>query len=276
MTKILNGKELASYIKERQAHEVRSLRSQKKYPKLMIIRDSDNPVIVKYVNLKKQYGKDINIDVIDQKINPVKDSESLAAAKKIVQSANDDSTISGIIIQLPITDKNLTDDLVNIISPTKDVDGLNQTTKNIERKFESATATAITWLLSGYGIELDGKKVALVGYGKLVGKPLKRIFDNSNINTEVFRHNSDLTQLANFDVVISATGVPHLITNSMLKPGAIVVDAGTASEDGVLVGDIDESVRNRNDLTAITPKIGGVGPLTITALFDNVIHATTR
>ncbi|MBR2589103.1 hypothetical protein IKE84_02075 [Candidatus Saccharibacteria bacterium] len=276
MTKILNGKELASYIKERQAHEVRSLRSQKKYPKLMIIRDSDNPVIIKYVNLKKQYGKDINIDVIDQKINPVKDSESLAAAKKIVQSANDDNTISGIIIQLPITDKNLTDDLVNTISPTKDVDGLNQTTVDIKRKFESATATAITWLLSGYGIELDGKKVALVGYGKLVGKPLKRIFDNSNINTEVFRHNSDLTRLTNFDVIISATGVPHLITNSMLKPGAIVVDAGTASENGVLVGDIDESVRNRNDLTAITPKIGGVGPLTITALFDNVIHATTK
>lgn len=82
--------------------------------------------------------------------------------------------------------------------------------------------------------------------------------------------------LRDFDAIVSATGVPHLITGEMLKPGAVVVDAGTASEGGVLVGDIDDSVREREDLLAITPKVGGVGPLTVTALFEHVLIAANK
>lgn len=274
MVKILDGRELAGFIKEKQARQVREMRSKKKFPKLMIIRDSDNPVIVKYVNLKKRYGEDIGVEVVDQKIAGVEDENTLSAAKEIVLAANADQTVSGIIIQLPLKNKDLTDDLVNLISPRKDVDGLNQTVAKAERKFESATATAINWLLGGYDISLTDKKVALVGYGRLVGQPLKRIFDNSGVESKVFRHDDSLEELKTFDVIISATGVPHLIKSDLVKPGAVVVDAGTASEDGVLVGDVDEPVRERTDLAAITPKIGGVGPLTVSVLFDDVIQAT--
>lgn len=274
MVKILDGRELAGFIKEKQARQVREMRSKKKFPKLMIIRDSDNPVIVKYVNLKKHYGEDIGVEVVDQKIAGVEDENTLSAAKEIVLAANADQTVSGIIIQLPLKNKDLTDDLVNLISPKKDVDGLNQTVAKAERKFESATATAINWLLSGYDISLADKKVALIGYGRLVGQPLKRIFDNSGVESKVFRHDDSLEELKIFDVIISATGVPHLIKTELVKPGAVVVDAGTASEDGVLVGDVDEPVRERTDLAAITPKIGGVGPLTVSVLFDDVIQAT--
>ncbi len=274
MVKILDGRELAGFIKEKQARQVREMRSKKKFPKLMIIRDSDNPVIVKYVNLKKRYGEDIGVEVVDQKIAGVEDENTLSAAKEIVLAANADQTVSGIIIQLPLKNKDLTDDLVNLISPKKDVDGLNQTVAKAERKFESATATAINWLLSGYDISLTDKKVALIGYGRLVGQPLKRIFDNSGVESKVFRHDDSLEELKTFDVIISATGVPHLIKTELVKPGAVVVDAGTASEDGVLVGDVDELVRERTDLAAITPKIGGVGPLTVSVLFDDVIQAT--
>ena len=91
----------------------------------------------------------------------------------------------------------------------------------------------------------------------------------------IFRSHSDLNKLKDFDVIVSATGVPHLIKDEMIKPGAVVVDAGTASEDGVLVGDVDETVRERTDLLAITPKVGGVGPLTVTALFEHVLMAAT-
>lgn len=275
MTKVLDGRELAGFIKERQAHVVRGMRSRKIFPKLVIVRDSDNPVIVKYVNLKKQYGEDIGIEVVDKKIDAVSDSTSLAAAKKAIIAANNDVSVSGIIIQLPLTDISYTDEIVNLIAPEKDVDGLNQTT-GLKRKFESATATAINWLLAGHGIELASKRVALVGYGRLVGRPLKRIFDNSGISAEVFRHDSDLSKLSDFDVIISATGVPHLITSEMISGGAVVVDAGTASEDGVLVGDVDEAVRERNDLSAITPKTGGVGPLTVGVLFEDVIQAAEK
>lgn len=275
MTKVLDGRELAGFIKERQAHVVRGMRSRKIFPKLVIVRDSDNPVIVKYVNLKKQYGEDIGVEVVDKKIDAVSDSTSLVAAKKAIIAANNDVSVSGIIVQLPLTDTSYTDEIVNLIAPEKDVDGLNQTA-SLKRKFESATATAINWLLAGHGIELASKRVALVGYGRLVGQPLKRIFDNSGISAEVFRHDSDLSKLSDFDVIISATGVPHLITSEMISGGTVVVDAGTASEDGVLVGDVDEAVRERNDLSAITPKTGGVGPLTVGVLFEDVIQAAEK
>ena len=285
MTKLLDGRELAGFIKERQAHVVRGMRSRKVFPKLVIVRDSDNPVIVKYVNLKKRYGEDIGVEVVDQKIDAVSSTNALEAAKKVILDANEDPSVSGIIVQLPLTGTSYTDEIVNLIAPEKDVDGLNQaieTKTNAhgdnpklaqKRKFESATATAINWLLAGHGIDLPGKRVALVGYGRLVGQPLKRIFDNSGVSADVFRHDSDLSKLADYDVIISATGVPHLITSDMVSGGAVVVDAGTASEDGVLVGDVDDAVRERSDLSAITPKTGGVGPLTVGVLFEDVIQA---
>ena len=85
---------------------------------------------------------------------------------------------------------------------------------------------------------------------------------------------SNLEELKNFDIIITATGVPHLIKSEYIKPGAVIVDAGTASEKGVLLGDVDETVRERSDLKAITPKLGGVGPLTVSVLFENVIFAS--
>ena len=260
--KSLNGKELAGFIKERQAHQVRSLKTK---PHLLILRDSDNPVITKYVNLKKQYGDDIGVEVIDSLI-----SDHSALREEIIRANNDDS-INGIIIQLPLTDKSKTDELCNLIAPSKDVDGLGE-----NAKFDSATATAINWLLTGYDIKLDSSKIALIGRGKLVGMPLYKMFTNSGYDVTLFHRGSDLTNLKKYDIIITATGIPGLITSSMVKPGAILVDAGTASEDGVLKGDLADEVRERTDLSAITPITGGVGPLTVTCLFDHVIQASTN
>ena len=257
--KILNGSELAGFIKERQAHEIRSLKSA---PKLSILRDSDNPVIEKYVNLKIKYGADIGIVVEDFK------AETPDALAEKIHAANTNPEISGIIIQLPLTDKSKTDELCNLIAPEKDVDGLGE-----NAKFDSATATAILWLLAGYDINLQTAKIALVGRGKLVGAPLFRMFKKSNYNVKLFHRGDDLTKLKDFDIIISATGVPGLISDDFVKPGAVLVDAGTASEDGVLKGDVADVVRDRSDLAAITPKIGGVGPLTITCLFDHVLQS---
>ncbi len=257
--KKLDGAELASFIKERQFHVVRGM---EKKPKLLIIRDSDNPVITKYVNLKKRYGEDIGVLVEDF---CAKNNDEI---REKILAANDDPEISGIIIQLPLVDREATTELTNLIAAEKDVDGLSE-----NGKFESATATAINWLLAGYGIDLKAHRIALVGRGKLVGAPLFKMWTNSGYDVKMFHRGDDLSELRDFGVIVSATGVPHLIKNEMVAPGAIIVDAGTASEDGVLVGDIDEEVRERNDLTALTPKIGGVGPLTVTCLFEHVIEA---
>ena len=258
--KILNGQDLADFVKARQAQQVSALQQP---PKLLIIRDSDNPVITKYVNLKIEYGNDIGIKVEDYL---AKDSADIATK---IQSANTDPAISGIILQLPILEKAKTDELCNLITPTKDVDGLGQ-----NAKYDSATATAINWLLAGYDIKLNTAKIAIVGRGKLVGAPLYRMFVNSGYDVTLFHRGDDLTKLNQYDIIITATGVPGLISDSMIKPGAVLVDAGTASEDGVLKGDTAPEIRSRTDLAAITPTTGGVGPLTISCLFDHVIQAS--
>ena len=270
MKKILDGRELAGFIKERQAHLVKMLRSQKKFPKLVIVRDSENPVITKYVNLKCAYGEDIGIQVVDEYVkNP-----SLESLKETVRKASVDETVSGIIVQLPLTNTDWTEEVVSEIAPEKDVDGLaNYDGRENERVFDSATATAINWLLAGHNIELAGKKIAIVGRGKLVGAPLIRMWTNSGFDLEVFHRGSDFNELKNFDVIVTATGNPHLIESDMVKEGAIVIDAGTASEGGHLVGDISNEIREREDLAAITPKVGGVGPLTVSVLFEDVLKA---
>lgn len=278
--KILNGAEIAGYMKENQAHQVRSLRAQKIIPKLVIVRNNDSPVIKKYVALKKRYGEDIGVEVEDY---------LQADIFSAIQKANDDDSVHGIIVQLPLAGDADVDDVVSKIDRNKDVDGLAVYRKAKDGKieyapgdindvlgFDSATATAINWLLAGYDIKLGGLKVALVGRGRLIGKPLEHMWRNSGFDVTSFGRDGDLNELKNFDVIISATGVPHLITSDLVKPGAVVVDAGTASEGGVLVGDVDETVRDRHDLTAITPKVGGVGPLTVSALFEHVLMSANR
>ncbi len=257
--KILNGSELTGFIKERQAHQVATM---KKKPTLLILRDNDDPVINKYVHLKINYGQDIGIKVIDYLATSTDDIVSK------ITKANNDPNINAIILQLPIKDKSKTDELTNLINPTKDVDGLGQNSH-----YDSATATAILWLLAGYDINLNDKKIALVGHGKLVGKPLEKMLTNSHYQITVFHKGDDLTKLNQYDIIITATGVPGLISSSLVKPGAVLVDAGTASEDGVIKGDATDDLRARTDLTAITPLKGGVGPLTVTCLFEHVIQA---
>lgn len=257
--KELNGRELAGYIKERQAHQVRHLRALKKFPKLVIFYDNDNPVILKYIALKEQYGADILVDVETRKINAMNAATELRAAA-------DDPAVSGIIVQLPLTECDM--DILNLIPNEKDVDGLRG-----ER--DTATAMAVHWLLTGYGVELPSLKLAIVGRGKLVGAPLLKMWSESGYDVTMFHRGDDLTQLSDYDVIVTATGVPGLITSTHLKQGAVVVDAGTASENGVIKGDISDEVRAERDDLTITPNVGGVGPLTVAMLFENVIRAAS-
>jgi methylenetetrahydrofolate dehydrogenase (NADP+) / methenyltetrahydrofolate cyclohydrolase len=264
MTKLLNGTELVGYIQERQARQVRALRQASRvFPRLAIIKStSASPVIDAYIRMKQRYGDEI---LIETTIETLSEAEMPAAIERL----NADTNVHGIIVQLPLADPALTDEIVNLVAPEKDVDGLGA-----KPDFDSATATAINWLLAGYAIDLKDKTIAIVGKGRLVGAPLARMWGDSGLNvTVVDKQNTDIKDiLRQSDVIVSATGAPRLITSDMVPIGATVIDAGTASEDGVIVGDIDPAVRERDDLK-ITPEKGGVGPLTIAALFDNVIRA---
>ena len=260
----LNGSELAGFIKERQAKQVRALRQAWHInPRLAIVTDVENPVIETYMRLKQRYGADILIDVEIHRV-------PAGGALEVIQELNNRDDVQGIILQLPISNSDQTEELLESIREDKDVDGLRK-----RAIFQAATPTAINWLLAGYGVDLKNKKVAIVGRGRLVGAPLEKMWLKSGVDVTVFEKGDDLSQLINYDIIVSATGVPGLIKSQMIKTKAVVVDAGTASENGKIVGDVSEEVRQRNDVI-ITPKKGGVGPLTVSALFDNVITACIK
>ena len=260
----LNGSELAGFIKERQAKQVRALRQAWHInPRLAIVTDVENPVIETYMRLKQRYGADILIDVEIHRV-------PAGGALEVIQELNNRDDVQGIILQLPISNSDQTEELLESIREDKDVDGLRK-----RAIFQAATPTAINWLLAGYGVDLKGKKVAIVGRGRLVGAPLEKMWLKSGVDVTVFEKGDDLSQLINYDIIVSATGVPGLIKSQMIKTKTVVVDAGTASENGKIVGDVSEEVRQRNDVI-ITPKKGGVGPLTVSALFDNVITACLK
>ena len=263
--KILNGTELAGFIKQRHAQQVMALRSEKIFPKLAIIQVKDDPVIETYVRLKQEYGSDIAVDVNVHRIEQGEASES-------IHKLNNDESVHGIIIQLPLEDPTQTDEIINMVAPEKDVDSLGA-----KSDFEPATPMAILWLLSGYNVDLTGKKILLIGRGKLVGAPLEKMLKDSGQNVEVIdREIPDLaSRTKDADIIITATGSPALLTSEMIKTGAVVVDAGVASEEGKKVGDLSPEVYERDDLT-ITPEKGGVGPLTVCALFENLILAAKK
>jgi methylenetetrahydrofolate dehydrogenase (NADP+)/methenyltetrahydrofolate cyclohydrolase len=264
--KILNGSELAEFIQERQAHEVRSLRQGSNIaPKLAIVVTVDNPVIDIYMRMKKQYGADILIDVEIHKI-------SQSDAAETITKLNNDNSVHGIIVQLPLERPEETDEIVNLVAPEKDVDALGK-----DAIFDPATPMAILWLLAGYNVDFRGKKVLLIGRGKLVGAPLERMLKASDVDVSVAdRSTADLkAESLEADIIITATGSPAILYSEMIKPNAVVVDAGVASESGKTVGDVAPDVYERDDLS-ITPTKGGVGPLTVCALFENVIRAARR
>ncbi len=262
----MNGIEIAGFVKERQAKQVRALRqAHHVFPKLAIVQTINDPVIDTYVRLKTRYGADIQVEVEPHKV----DQADLIAT---ITTLNNDPTVHGIIVQLPLADQTQTQEAVDLVAPEKDVDGLGK-----DAILDPATPLAINWLLAGYNVALEAKKIAIVGNGRLVGQPLARMWQSSGYNVTVFDTSvTDLSaHLRDSDIIVTATGVPGLIKSNDIKIGAVVVDAGTAAEHGKIIGDLADDVRQRDDLT-ITPNRGGVGPLTVVALFDNVIRAATQ
>lgn len=263
--KSLNGSELAGYIKERQAHAVRSLRQAHGIiPKLAIIRTNPDPVVDSYMKLKTNYGSDILVDV---EVLTISQQEALTTIEKL----NSDNLVHGIIVQIPLPDTSQTTEVLNAVTAEKDVDGLAEQTK-----FDPATPMAIDWLLAGYNVALAGKNIVIVGHGRLVGKPLAKLWEQSGYNVVVAdKGTGNLAELTSAaDILVCATGVPGLITETMVKEDVVIVDAGVATDRNGLVGDVASSVRQLPNIT-ITPEKGGVGPLTVCALFENVIKAAS-
>lgn len=260
---MLNGKEIAEFVKDRQAKQVRNLKqSLGLHPSLAIIRTNPDKIVDSYMRLKQNYGNDIGVEVI---VHTVEQSDAIDAIIKL----NKDKKVNGIIVQIPLPDKSQTDEILNSVKPSKDVDALGE-----KAIYDPATPMAINWLLAGYNIDLRSKNIVIVGRGRLVGKPLAEMWLASGLNVKTvdssIKNISQIIKEAN--ILVCATGVPGLITKEMVKDDAVIVDAGVATDSNGLVGDISAEVRQLPNIT-ITPEKGGVGPLTVCALFENLLRS---
>jgi len=249
---ILDGRELVGYIMERQTRQARAKRVP---PRLAIVRQGTTPATDLFLRVKQAYGRDIGVAVDTYTETP----EDLLDR---IHALNKDKTVTGIIVQLPLADApELTDEALSAVAPEKDVDGLTAGSP-----FEAATPKAILWLLAAYNVDLKDKDIAIVGQGRLVGEPLANSLEASGHRVKRLDDTTkDLkAKLLVADMIVAATGEAGLITSEMVKTGAVVVDVGAPKSD------LADDLRARTDIK-VTANPGGVGPVTVAALFDNLL-----
>ena len=258
---LLPGIAIAAREQERQANQIEGMTVK---PHLAIIQVGNDSASDAFVKVKQRYGEAIGVKVTLHKL----DSKDLNA--KLAQLNNDD-TVHGIIVQLPLPAELNADEVLNQIEPAKDVDGLGA-----DSQYASATPAAILGLLKEHQIDLADRKIAILGQGRLVGKPLAQILQDQGHQPTVFDEHSPniAAELPKYNVIITATGQPGLLTSQMVAAGTVIVDAGTSRVDGRLVGDVDPELYERGDIQ-VSPVPGGVGPLTVCALFANLLQAAS-
>lgn len=272
MTQIIDGKEIASGVDQQTLRDLASLLVT---PRLAIVTINPDERSKKYVDLKLAKASElaINVDVHDWS-----GESSASCMSKMSELANEDH-INGIIVQLPAPGVDGLQELLDIIPAHKDVDGLSSTSleliKNDQNGLVPATPKAIMEVLKRSVPGLISKKILVVGQGKLVGEPLGIILKNKGYQVETADSTTaDLADLCKAsDVVISAVGKSDLINASMIKNGAVVIDAGISDVGGKMTGDVNyESMENVASAIAKVP--GGVGPVTVSCLLNNVVEAT--
>lgn len=257
-------------------------------PCLAIIQIGNRPDSTSFINAKKKFAAEIGVKEIHIQIP---DSATATEIISHISKLNADVSVHGIIVQLPLPSHIDRDTVISAIDPKKDTDGLTPLNMNawLEGKNDAvwpATARGIREMLAHYDISLYGKKVTVIGRSMLVGKPIIAMCLNENATVTVAHSKTDdlasFTRLA--DVVIVAIGKPHFIGIDHLRDGQIVVDVGInikidTSGGGMrlkkLVGDVDFS-SVKDIVSAISPVPGGVGQMTVLALFENLIDAWAR
>ena len=275
---IIDGKKLAKEIREKLKLKSNELKEKGINPKLAVIMVGDDKASQVYVKNKSKACNEIGIEfeefILDKDIR----QDELI---NLIEKLNNDDHIHGILLQSPIPAHLDINEAFKTINPEKDVDGFNPV--NIGKlclnqdTFVSCTPYGIMKMFEAYNIDLTGKNVTIIGRSNIVGKPLIQCCLNKNATVTVcLSKTKDLKEhTKNADVVISAIGKSKFVTEDMIKSGAVVIDVGTnRGEDGKITGDVDfENVSKK--ASYITPVPGGVGPMTIAMLMNNVIKATT-
>jgi len=271
MAKILYGAPVREKIKEILVERIKKL---KRSPVLVIVQVGDREDSNVYIRNKIKFGEEIGAKVIlkNFKIERLNDYKKIEEDLiKEIEKLNKDENIDGIIVQLPLPENLDTEKIINTVLVEKDTDGL------VSEKIVSATARGVMTLLEFYEIELKNKKVAVIGQGILAGIPIA--IEMEKKGAEVFRcdiNTKNIPEIAkDCDILISAVGKPGLITKEFINERQVVVDVGTSKMGDKLVGDINfEEVEPL--VYAITPVPGGIGPLTVCSLFQNLLDLTNK
>lgn len=268
--KILDGKKLAEKILKNLKKEIEKKQLKLKLAVVLVGDDFSSKI---YIQKKREACKKIGIDFELFKFHPKITKPEL---KKEINKICKNPVNSGVIIQLPLPQKFKAQEFLNVVPSKKDIDVLSE--ENIGKFYtgnlpiSSPTTEGIRRLLREYKITFRGKNVVLVGAGRLVGRPLTlwllREKATISIIDEFTKNISYFTK--NADIIVSGVGKPNLITGKMVKRGVIIIDAGTFRKKGKLIGDIDfKSVSKKS--AYITPVIGGVGPMTVVCLLENLV-----
>lgn len=267
---IIDGKKLAQKILDKLKEEIAKT---KKQLRLAVILVGKNPVIEKFVEQKKKTGALIGIDV---RLFPFDESITTNELRKRISQIVHEKKNTGVIIQLPLPPHINSQYILNSVPPEKDVDVLSARSIGNFAVGKSPVlppiAGSVKAIFEEYKIEYRDKNIVIIGAGKLVGRPVMLWLFNEGASYSVLRSTTpeifEFTKKA--DIIISGAGSPKLITGDMIKKDVVIIDAGTSESEGRISGDANiESVSQKASL--VTPVPGGVGPVTVAMLFNNVI-----
>ena len=273
---ILDGKSYSNKIKDEVRDEAKKLiKKHKIVPKLAVVLVGDDAPSKIYVNNKKTACAYVGFDSVEVLL-PATISQSMLEQK--LEELNNDKSVNGILLQLPLPKGLDEQSALNKISPLKDVDGLTKQSLGLlvsgEKCLSACTPTGIMMALKEYGVELEGKNVVIINRSLLVGKPLMHLMLNANATVTIChsrtKNLAEHTKRA--DIVVTAVGKKGFLTADMIKKGAVVIDVAIVRTDDGIFGDADfDKVSKKASL--ITPVPGGVGPLTIATLMRNTLTA---
>ena len=279
MAVIIDGKEIAKKTRENLKKEVEELKAINIKPKLAVVMVGDNAASKVYVKNKSKACNEVGVEYEEYFLNTNTTQKELI---DLIKKLNEDTSVNGILLQSPLPPHLDINEAFQTIDYRKDVDGFHP--MNVGKlvlgqdTFVSCTPYGIMRLFEEYGIELCGKNVVILGRSNIVGKPLVQCCLNKNATVTVCHSKTkDVTEVArNADVLISAIGKPNFVTENMVKDGAVVIDVGINRLDtGKIVGDVDfENVSKK--ASYITPVPGGVGPMTVAMLLNNVVKAAKQ
>lgn len=276
MAIIINGKEVASKIKNNLKEEVIELKKNGKILKFAVIMVGDNSASKIYIKNKSKACEEVGIDceeyILDSNIQ-------MKELLDLINTLNEREDIHGILLQSPIPKHLDIDEAFRTIAPSKDVDGFNPV--NVGKLclgqdcFIACTPSGVMKLLEEYNIDIEGKNAVVIGRSNIVGKPMLQCLLNKNATVTICHSKTkNLLEITkNADIIVAAVGKEKFLTGDMIKEGAVVIDVGiNRLEDGTICGDVDfESAKEK--ASYITPVPGGVGPMTIAMLLNNVVIA---